>query len=209
LSPSPATSSGSTWERHQAETSGDRFVAALDLADSGKTAESIAALQDITTDGTGAYPALARFAIASQKADGGDATGAVADFDAIAARGDIPQDMRNMARLRAAMILVDSATVAEVTRRVGDLAAVGNPWRNNAREVLALAAWHAGDFTAAKNYFQQLYADQAAQDDMRQRAQVMLSLIAAKQTATPTAAAPAAPATREATPAPAPAKTEG
>src|SRR3979490_643349 len=57
------------WERHQAETSGDRFVAALDLADSGKTAESIAALQDITTDGTGAYPALARFAIASQKAD--------------------------------------------------------------------------------------------------------------------------------------------
>src|SRR4051812_37776026 len=77
------------WQRHQAESSGDRFVAALDLSDQGKATEAIAALQGVAGEGSGSYPVLARFAIASQKADKGDLTGAVADFDAIAARGDV------------------------------------------------------------------------------------------------------------------------
>src|SRR5262245_8021006 len=69
------------WQRSQAETSGDRFIAALDLAQQGRSADAIAALQSLATDGTGGYPVLARFAMASQKADQGDAAGAASDFD--------------------------------------------------------------------------------------------------------------------------------
>ncbi len=183
------------WEyvqRTQAEGSGDRFVAALNLADAGKTDEAVAALQAISKEGSGGYPVLAQFAVASQKADKGDTTGAVADFDALSTRAGVSDDIRNMARLRAAMLLVDSAPVADITKRVGDLAAVGNPWRHNAREAMALSAWHAGDLTGAQTYFQQINADQEAPSDMRQRAQVMLALIAVKKPATaPAAAAPA------------------
>jgi hypothetical protein len=185
------------WQRSQAESSGDRFIAALNLSAEGKSAESIAALQALAADGSGGYPVLARFVIASQKADQGDVTGAVSDFDAIAARGDVPQDIRNMARVRAAMLLVDTAPVADVNRRIGDLASIGNPWRHNAREVLALAAWRAGDIATASNYFTQINTDEEAPPDMRQRAQVMLALVAAKQPAAAGAppAVPAVPST--------------
>src|SRR6202521_4200621 len=98
------------WQNHQAEASSDRFIAAMDLADTGKTADSIAALQALAIDGSGGYPALARFLIASEKTDTGDTTGAVADYDALAARTDVPVDIRNMARLRAAFLLIDSAS---------------------------------------------------------------------------------------------------
>jgi hypothetical protein len=197
------------WQRYQAETSGDRFIAALNLSEQGKPQEAIAALQTLTGEGTGAYPVLARFRIAGEKAGTGDVAGAVADYDAIAARGDVTAEVRNLARLRAALLLVDTASVDEINRRVGDLAAVGNPWRHNAREALALAAWHANDYAAAKTWFQQILADQDAQATMRQRSQVMLSLIAAKEAASGTAPA-AAPAPATLAPAPAtPAKPEG
>jgi hypothetical protein len=188
------------WQRSQAEGSGDRFIAALNLSDQGKPSESIAALQALANEGSGAYPVLARFRIASEKADSGDINGAVADYDQIAARGDVPVEVRNMARIRAALLLIDTATVTEVTRRVGDLAAVGNPWRHNAREALALASWRAGDLATAKSWFDQINADQESPADMRQRATVMLSLIAAKQTAA--SAPPAAASAASATPAP-------
>jgi hypothetical protein len=142
---------------------------------------------------------LARFRIASEKADTGDNAGAVADYDAIAARNDVPADVRNMARIRAALVLVDTASVADLTKRIGDLAGTGNPWRFNAREILALAAYRAGDFATAKMYFDQVNVDQEAPQDMRDRANVMLSLI------NPKLAAPTSPvsAPSGATPAPA------
>src|SRR6185312_15803381 len=57
------------WTQHQAQGTGDRFIAATDLADQGKADDAVKALQAITNDGTGAYPTLAQFRIASQKAD--------------------------------------------------------------------------------------------------------------------------------------------
>jgi hypothetical protein len=50
-------------------------------------------------------------------ADKGDTAGAVAGFDAVAADGSIPTAIRDMARLRAAFILVDSGAYADVARR--------------------------------------------------------------------------------------------
>jgi hypothetical protein len=186
------------WTLHQAQSTGDRFIAAMDLADQGKNADALTALQGVAGDGTGSYPVLAQFRIASAKADSGDSTGAVADYDAIAARTDVSPDIRNMARLRAALILVDTASTADINKQIGDLAAVGNPWHNSAREILALSAWRTGDYASAKDYFGQIDADQEAPQDMRDRAQVMLSMIAVRLAATgggsASAATPAAPA---------------
>ncbi len=176
------------WQRHQAETTGDQFIAALQLADAGKHDQAITALEAIVANGSGGYPALAGFRIAGEKADAGDVTGAVAEYDAIVARNNTSENMRDLARLRAAFLLVDTADFAEIKNRVGDLAAVGNPWRHSAREILGLSAWRADDLAAAKTYFDQIINDQETPMDLRQRAQLMLALIAAKQ---PPSAAPA------------------
>jgi hypothetical protein len=171
------------WQRHQAETTGDQFIAAIKLSEDGKHDETIAALQGIVASGSGSYPSLAGFRLAGEKADAGDAAGAIAEYDAIAGRAGLPEEMRSLARLRAALLLVDQAPFAEIKTRIGDLASIGNPWRHSAREILGLSAWRSGDYAEAKTYFEQISTDQDSPAAMRQRSTLMLTLIGARTAA--------------------------
>lgn len=171
------------WQTRQAAATGDRFVAALRLADEGKHDEAMAALTAIGNDGSGGYPILAGYRLAAEKAAAGDKAGAVADFDAIAARATTPKLIADLAKLRAAFILSDSASLADLEGRIGTYAATGNPWRNSAREILGLAAWRLNDLTAARKYFDEIAADQDAPQNVKSRAQFMLGLIASRQVA--------------------------
>jgi hypothetical protein len=164
------------WQARQAEASGDRFIAAVQLSDDGKFDEAIAALEALAADGSGGYPSLARFRIATEKARSGDTAGAVAEFDIIAG-SNASEEMRAMARLRAALLLLDTSTPAELEVRLRDLAATGSPWRHTAREILGLSAWRHGDVAAAKTYFDEIAADQEAPQGLRQRVALMLTLV--------------------------------
>jgi hypothetical protein len=177
------------WQLRSAEATGDRFVAALALADKGKREEAIAALDQIAADGSGRYPVLAEFRIASEKAAAGDTEGAVAAFDALAGASATPDMIKPIARLRAALILVDTASLADLEDRIGDLAATGEPWRHSAREILGLAARREGDLATARKSYDQIAADQEKPADLQTRAQFMLALIRAR---TGDAPAPAA-----------------
>ncbi|MCP4383810.1 MAG: tetratricopeptide repeat protein [Hyphomicrobiales bacterium] len=169
------------WQKSQAEADGDRFVAAIALADEGKHDEAIAALNVIIDDGSGGYPVLAAFRAAGEKAAAGNTEGAIADYEALAARGGLPLLVSDLARLRGAMLLSDSASVSELTSRIGDLADTGNPWRHNAREILGFAAYRANDLTAAQGYFSEIVEDEETTSSGRARAEIMLSLIASRQ----------------------------
>ena len=169
------------WKESEAAASGDRFVAALTLADDGKHDEAIASLTEIMNDASGAYPALAAFRIASEKAATGDIDGAVTGYDAVAKRSDVPAFVTDLARLRAAMVLSDSASIEELTARIGDLADTGNPWRHNAREILGFAALRGDDLSAARGYFQEIIDDQESSQGSRTRAQLMISLIDSRE----------------------------
>jgi hypothetical protein len=166
------------WQNHQAQATGDRFTAAMNLSTEGKHEEAIAAFEAIARDGGGGYPVLARMRIAAEKAASGDTAGAVADFDAVAADTKLTVEVRNIARLRSAMLVADTASVADLQAQIGDLAATGNTWRHSAREILGLASWRTGDYAGARKYFSEIANDQDAQPDMRQRANLMLALIA-------------------------------
>jgi hypothetical protein len=168
------------WQEKQAQATGDRFLAALDLANQGKHEDAIAALKAIEANGSGRYPVLAGFRVASEMAATGDTKGALAEYDAIAARGDMSDSIKALARLRAGALLVDTMSLADLEKRLSDLAGTGNVWRHNARELLGLTAWRTGDYDAARKYFNEIDNDQEAPADLRQRAEVMLSLIAAR-----------------------------
>jgi hypothetical protein len=194
------------WQARQAEGSGDRFIAAVQLSDAGQYNEAIAALEALVADGSGGYPMLARFRIATEKARSGDTAGAVAEFDVIAG-SNAPEEMRAMARLRAALLLLDTATPADLEVRLRDLAATGSPWRHTAREILGLSAWRHGDFAAAKTYFEEIAADQEAPQGLRQRVALMLTLVEERLGTTAAVTpmvAPAADATSAAAPAESP-----
>ena len=85
-----------------------------------------------------------------------------------------------MARLRAAMLLVDTVDLAGMKTRLDDLAATGGPWRNSARELLGLTAWRVGDLEAARGYFTEISDDPTAPQSTKARANLMLELIRSK-----------------------------
>jgi hypothetical protein len=178
------------WQERAASVTGDRFMAALEIADTGKHEDAIKALEAVAADGSGGYPVLARFRVAAEKAAAGDNKGAVAAYDAIVSTASVPPLVRDMARLRAALILVETAPVADLEARIGQLAAVGNPWRHSAREILGLAAWRTGDLESARKYYEEIAADQEKPADLQSRAQFMLALIQARLGDAPTATKP-------------------
>ena len=194
------------WQARQAESSGDRFIAAVQLSDEGRYDEAMAALEALVADGSGGYPMLARFRVATEKARSGDTEGAIAEFDVIAG-SNAPQEMRAMARLRAALLLLDAATPEDLEVRLRDLAAVGSPWRHTAREILGLAEFRSGDYVAAKAYFDEIAADQEASQGLRQRVALMLTLVNERLRETPApadgASAPEPAPTADAVPEPA------
>lgn len=165
------------WVETRADRSGDAYSNALTLARDGKSDEAIAALKALQADGHGAYPELARMRAATLLAEKGDATGAVAEFDAVAADTSIPEGLRGAARVRAAYLLVDHGSYADVAARVEALTADTNPLRHSAREALGLAAWKEGNSADAQKLFEQIAADDAAPRDMRERAELMSELI--------------------------------
>ncbi|MEX6508385.1 tetratricopeptide repeat protein [Jiella sp. M17.18] len=190
------------WEHYRAEqanAAGDRYLAALDLAQNGKKDAAIAALQKISADNTGPYPDLARMSIGSVLSDEGKKAEAVAAFDKVAKDPNAPQALRDMADIRAAYILVDTGSLADVRSRVERLTGDSDPLRFPAREALALAAWKAGDIDTAKPLFEQLADDTGTPHGMATRARLMLDLISGAKPAAAAGAQPKAPAKGAAT----------
>ncbi|MGU3400553.1 tetratricopeptide repeat protein [Brucellaceae bacterium D45D] len=166
-----------SWTESKASASGDKFLAALDLASAGKNDEALAALDDLEKTGYGSYPVLARLRAASVLSEKGDAGAAVAAFDAVSADNGVAQAMRDIARLRAAYLLVDSGSYDDVAKRAEPLSADGNAMRFGAREALGLAAWKAERFDDAAKLFGQIADDGQAPANIRQRANIMLDLM--------------------------------
>jgi hypothetical protein len=165
------------WDETRANRSGDAFSQALKLANDGKDDEALTALDQLEKDGYGAYPLLARMRGATVKANKGDIDAAVKDFDEVAADTAIPQGIRDMARLRAALLLVDHGSFADVSSRVEALTADNNTLRHTAREALGLAAWKEGKTADALKLFDQIASDDGAPRNTRERATLMSELI--------------------------------
>src|SRR6185295_2041979 len=101
------------WTESKANKSGDDFAAALTLANSGKSDEALAALDQLEKDGYGAYPLLARLRAATVLEAKGDAAGAVKEFDEVSNDSSIPEALRDTARLRAAHTLAARGPYAD------------------------------------------------------------------------------------------------
>ncbi len=166
--------------KSQAESAGDAFMSAVQLSAQGKSDEAIKALEQLAATGSKAYSALAKMRMASELAGKGDAKSAISAYDEISSDAGFDETYRDLARLRAAMLLIDSGTLEEVTKRVGQLAKPGIPFRHSAREAIGLSAWKEGKLKEAAKFFNLISEDQAAPNAMRGRANMMLDLIAGK-----------------------------
>lgn len=165
------------WEARRAAEAGDRFMAALEAIESGDREGGEAALRAIAEEGGAGYAALARLRLAGESAAAGDKETALAGYDALVADTALARPLRDVARIKAALLALDTGDEAGAVTRAEPLNESGNVWRHAAREVLGTAAYATGDLRTARGYFTEIQQDAETPADIWQRAIAMMSVI--------------------------------
>ena len=160
----------------RAEKAGTTFNQAIALADQGKHSQAEAAFAAIAAKAPAGYRTLARLQAAGQEAPL-DPKAAAKMFDAIAADGSVGAEFRSLARIRAAGLLVDSISYAEMKQRVGHDTGPDAAFRNTARELLALSAFRAKDTAAERKWLDMIALDGETPPGVRQRAEALQALL--------------------------------
>lgn len=164
------------WQNRRAAEIGAAYDAASRLADEGKHDEAEAAFAKLVTDGTAGYRVLAGLREAAEIAER-DPKAAVAAYDKVAGETKGQPLVSDLASIRAAFLLVDTAALSEMTQRLEPLAQPTGPFRHTARELLALSAWRNGDSTAMRRWSDAAKNDPEAPSGLRGRMDVLASLL--------------------------------
>ena len=163
-------------EEKKAAEAGDAFNKAVQLSEQGKHTEAEASFNDLVAKAPAGYRMLARFRAAAEVANK-DPQAAAKMFDNLAADSGIGPELQGLARIRAAGLLVDTATYADMLRRLEPEATAGQTFRHAAREMLALSAFRANDSTAARKWLDEIELDAETPPSMRSRAEALQALL--------------------------------
>lgn len=164
------------YQGKQAAQAGEAFQNALSLAGEGKQADARAAFEKIAKTGTPTYQTFARLQNAALL-EQTDKKAALAAFDAIAADGSVNQVLKDVSLVRAGMLAVDLEGYDAVRKRLEPQASDTAPFRQTARELLAMAAFKAGDKKAARMWVDKIATDPQANGNVRGRVQMMQALL--------------------------------
>ncbi len=163
-------------ESKKAAEAGAAFDKAIELSEQNKHAEAQAAFADLAAKAPSGYRTLARLREASEIA-ARDPAAAVKVYDEIAADRSVGTEQQDVARIRAAGLLLDSASYAEMLQRLEPSAAVGATFRHSAREMLALSAWRNGDMASARKWLDMIGEDGETPPSLRSRAEALQALL--------------------------------
>jgi len=167
----------SYWQEQKAQAAGTDFSQAVTELDSGDVAKARDVLNSLAAKGPTGYQILSRFQLAAAEAQAGSTDKALALYDALAADPETDTILKGLATIQAATLKLDTADYAEMERRVKGLIDENSPWRYSARELLGLSAYRQNNVPAAEKQFSELVADQGTPQNLRERADMMLSLI--------------------------------
>jgi len=162
------------WQVKQAEAAGDGFFTADELVSAGKADEALTQFETISHPG---FRVLGDLREAGLLTSQGKTADAVKIYDAVAATTTADQSLRDLASIRAAVALADTAEVADLAARLKPFDVEGNPWRHVAREIMASAHWRLKDYAAADAQVQAMLGDPETPGSLRQRAQMMAQLL--------------------------------
>lgn len=163
-------------EAKKSAEAGAAFDRAVELSEANKPAEAEAAFLKLAQDAPSGYRTLARLRAAAE-AGKRDPNEAVKQYDAIAADRSVAASERDLARVRAGSLLVDSAAYDIVVQKVEPATAADGTFRHTARELLALSAWKAGNTSAARQWVDLISNDPATPASMRSRTEALQALL--------------------------------
>ncbi len=163
-------------EAKKAAEAGAMFDKAVELSEANKHTEAEAAFNDLAAKAPSGYRMLARLRAAAEVASR-DPKAAAKMYDDIAADRSIGAEQQDLARVRAAELLVDTAAYSEMLQRLEASTGPEATFRHTARELLALSAWRANDTTAARKWLDLIANDGETPPSLRSRAEALQALL--------------------------------
>jgi len=163
-------------EVKKAAEAGAAFDRAVELSEQNKRAEAEAAFADLAAKATSGYRILERLRQAAEVANR-DPQAAAKMYDEIAADRSVGAPEQDLARIRAAQLLLESTTYQNMLQRLEPATAATSTFRHTARELLALSAWRANDGTAARQWLDLIANDGETPPSLRSRAEALQALL--------------------------------
>lgn len=165
-----------SYQSKQADEASQQYVEALEAAGQGDTAKAATLLGELAKSPSNTYRALALIQQGGLRQEAGKPAEAVKLYDEAAEAVSDPL-VADLARLKSALALLDTASYKDVEGRLKPLMEEKRPYRLQAREALAFAKIMAGRPNEARADFVVLSSVLGATDGMRQRAQAAIGLI--------------------------------
>jgi hypothetical protein len=163
-------------EAKKAAEAGAAFDRAVELSEQNKHAEAETAFIDLAAKAPSGYRVLARLRAAAE-AGNRDPQAAAKMYDDIAADRSVGAAEQDLARVRAAGLLLETTSYPNILARLETAAAPGSTFRHTARELLALSAWRANDATAARKWLDLIANDGETPPSLRSRAEALQGLL--------------------------------
>ncbi|HEY3677849.1 MAG TPA: tetratricopeptide repeat protein [Bradyrhizobium sp.] len=163
-------------EAKKAAEASAAFDKAVDLSEQNKHAEAEAAFNSLAAKAPYGYRLLGRLRAASEVASH-DPQAAVRLYDDIAADRGVGALDQELARIRAAQLLVDTSTYPDLLKRLETETEPTGTFRHTARELLALSALHANDSTSARKWLDMIANDGETPPGLRSRAEALQALL--------------------------------
>lgn len=160
------------------EQQSETLISALDYADQRDFKTASEKVAPLLADGSSpAARAAARFVQAAAALEEGNTDKATGLYKEIAADGDAPAALRDLARIREVSINFDRMKPADVIAQLSPLAQPGNPYFGSAGELVAMAHLEAGNRPAAGKLFADIAQDEDQPETLRSRARQMAGLM--------------------------------
>src|ERR1700731_2086220 len=159
-----------------AQAASAKYEAAAQLSRDGKSAEAAAAFDALSKTAPKGYAILARLRAADESA-ASDPQAAIKAYEELAADPSFDPSFKDFAKLRTAMLRLDSDGPLDFERRFAPLASDSFPYRHQIRELLGLAALKRNAFDTAGNWFDGIVSDPRAPAGGHMRAQALLGLV--------------------------------
>jgi hypothetical protein len=163
-------------EAKKAAEAGAAFDHAVELSEQDKHSEAEAAFNSLAATAPSGYRLLARLRAAAEVASH-DPQAAAKLYDEISADRSVGASERELAKVRAAGLLLETASYPAMLERLEAAAAPEATFRHTARELLALSAWRANDTTAARKWLDLIANDGETPQGMRSRAEALQALL--------------------------------
>jgi len=163
-------------EAKKAAEAGGAFDVALDLSEQKKHAEAEAAFNNLAATAPSGYRMLARLRAAAEAGTRDPQAGAKM-YDDISADRSVGAAVQDLARIRAAGMLLETASYPSMLQRLESATKPEATFRHTARELLALSAWRANDTAAARQWLDMISNDGETPSTMRSRVEALQALL--------------------------------